>query len=71
VILSIFFDRVPWLYVQPVVDYLLRTLWQYGIFVHLPAVCCAAAAMLVLPQVTFALIGGFLFRKFRITITPR
>jgi hypothetical protein len=71
VMMTIFFDRIPWLYVQPVVNYLLKNLWQYGIFVHLPAVCSAAAAMLVLPQVAFALIGGFLFRRFRIAITPR
>ena len=29
------------------------------------------AVMLGLPQVAFALIGGFLSRRFRVTITPR
>jgi hypothetical protein len=70
-ILSIFFYRVPRLYVQPVTDHLLRTFRGYGVFVCVSAICSAAGAMLVLPQVTFALIGGFLFRKFRTTIAPR
>jgi len=29
--------------------------------------CCAAAAMLSLPQLVFALVGGFVFRRFGIT----
>ena len=33
--------------------------------------CENVAEERVLPQVTFALIGGFLIRKYRITITPR
>jgi hypothetical protein len=69
--LAIFFNRVPRLYVRPVVNHLMGTLGQYGTFVCVSAICSAAAAMLVLPQVAFALIGGFLFRKYRITITPR
>ena len=39
--------------------------------VCLSAICSAAAAMLVLPQVAFALIGGLLFRRDRNTLPPR
>lgn len=69
--IAIFFSRVPWHYVQPVVNYLLRTLGLYGTLVCVSAICSAAAAMLVLPQVTFALIGDFLFQKYRLSIAPR
>ena len=69
--MAIFFSHVPWHYVQPVVNHLLRTLGPYGTLVCVSAICPAAAAMLVLLQVTFALAGGFLFRKYRITTTPR
>ncbi len=69
--MAIFFYRVPWHYVQPVVNHLLMTLRPYGTLVCVSAICSAAAAMLVLPQVTFALIGGFLLRKYRITTALR
>jgi hypothetical protein len=39
--------------------------------VFLPAVISAAIVVLLLLQVIFALIGGFLTRKYRITITRR
>jgi hypothetical protein len=40
-------------------------------FVFVPIVCFGTMAMLVGPQVVFALIGGYLSRRFKITITPR
>jgi hypothetical protein len=40
-------------------------------FVFIPIICLGLLVILLGPQVAFALIGGFLFRKFRATIAPR
>jgi hypothetical protein len=40
-------------------------------FVFFPILCFVYVAMLGWPQVVFALIGGFLSRRFKITITRR
>jgi hypothetical protein len=40
-------------------------------FVFIPIACFVAVVMLGWPQVAFALMGGFLFRRFRVTITRR
>jgi hypothetical protein len=40
-------------------------------FVFIPIACLGYVVILGWPQVAFALIGGFLFRRFKITITPR
>jgi hypothetical protein len=40
-------------------------------FILIPIAYFVAVIMLGWPQVAFALIGGFLSRKYRITITPR
>jgi hypothetical protein len=39
--------------------------------VYIPLVCSIVVVMLAWPQVAFALIGGFLSRTFKITITRR
>jgi hypothetical protein len=39
--------------------------------VLIPILCFVAMVLLGWPQVTFALAGGFLSRKFKITISPR
>jgi hypothetical protein len=39
--------------------------------VLIPILCSAAVVLLGLPQLAFALLGGFLSRRFRITITRR
>jgi hypothetical protein len=40
-------------------------------FVFIPILCFGSVVMLGWWQVAFALIGGFLCRKFRVTITRR
>jgi hypothetical protein len=40
-------------------------------FVYIPIGGLVVAVMLVGPQVVFALVGGVLSRKFKVTITPR
>ena len=40
-------------------------------YVRIPLECSLVMGMLGLPQVAFALIGGFLSRRFKITITRR
>ena len=40
-------------------------------YVRIPLECSVIVGMLTVPQVAFALIGGFLSRRFRITITRR
>jgi hypothetical protein len=40
-------------------------------YVRIPLECSVVVGMLTLPQVAFALIGGFLSRRFKITITRR
>ena len=40
-------------------------------FVFIPIVCFVCVVMLGWPQVAFALIGGFLSLRFKITITRR
>ncbi len=40
-------------------------------YVRIPLECSVVVGMLTAPQVAFALIGGFLSRRFKITITRR
>jgi hypothetical protein len=40
-------------------------------YARIPLECSVVVGMLTLPQVAFALIGGFLSRRFKITITRR
>ncbi len=40
-------------------------------FAYLPLACSVVVVMLTWPQVAFALIGGFLSRRFKVTITRR
>lgn len=40
-------------------------------YVRIPLECSGVVGMLTVPQVAFALIGGFLSRRFKITITRR
>jgi hypothetical protein len=58
-------------YMKPLIDPLERNIGRDRPFVFLPIVCFVAVVMLGWPQVIFALIGGFLSRRFKITITPR
>jgi hypothetical protein len=40
-------------------------------FAYIPLACSVVVVMLTWPQVAFALIGGFLSRRFKVTITRR
>jgi hypothetical protein len=58
-------------YLVPVVGLTDRIIGRGHPFVFIPILCFAHVVMLGWPQVAFALIGGFLSRKYRITITKR
>ncbi len=40
-------------------------------YVRIPLECSVVVGMLTVPQVAFAVIGGFLSRRFKITVTRR
>ena len=58
-------------YVTPVLAPIERTIGNDRPFVMIPIVCVVAVALLGWPQVAFALAGGFLSRRFKVTISPR
>jgi hypothetical protein len=58
-------------YLRPVLDPMSEAVDAFPPFASIPVLCSAVMVMLVLPQVVFALIGGFLSRKYRINITRR
>jgi hypothetical protein len=68
---SCFPREVLLLYLTPVVVPMERTVGDDRPFVMFPIVGIVAVALLGLPQLAFALLGGFLSRRFRITITRR
>jgi hypothetical protein len=57
-------------YLGPMVNAVRYSLEPFGTVVCISILCTAAAAMLVLPQLAFALAGGLLFRRFKAGI-PR
>jgi hypothetical protein len=66
------FPREVWMsYLVPFVAPLERIIGPDRPFVYIPIGGLVVAVMLVGPQVAFAVIGGFLSRRFKITITPR
>jgi hypothetical protein len=72
VVLACFFHaEVVMLYLRPVCDPMEKAIGWGRPFVLIPVVCSAGVVMLGLPQVVFALVGGLLSRRFRITFTPR
>ena len=58
-------------YLIPVIQPLEKIIGQNRPFVFIPIACFACVVMLSLPQVAFALIGGILSCRFKITITRR
>ena len=58
-------------YLTPVLVLIERTIGNDRPFVLIPIVCVVAVALLGWPQVAFALAGGFLSRRFKVTISPR
>jgi hypothetical protein len=57
------------MYLSPVLDPLHPVIGQYGPFVAAVTEIFVAIVMLVGPQLGFALIGGFLSRRFKISVT--
>jgi hypothetical protein len=53
-------------HVTPVVEPMAEAVGTFPHFISIPVLCSATMAVLLLPQVAFALTGGFLFRKYRI-----
>jgi hypothetical protein len=58
-------------YVGPVIGLVDKTIGMDRPYVFFPIVYCVAVSMLGLPQLVFALIGGWLSRQYRIVITKR
>ena len=58
-------------YLTPILEPIRDTIGQNQPYVLFPAMISIAMIMLGLPQLAFALIGGFLSRRFKVTITHR
>jgi hypothetical protein len=58
-------------YAELWVDPIRENMRPLGPFLVYPMICFVGVVMLGWPQVAFALFGGLLSRRFRITITPR
>jgi hypothetical protein len=70
---SLFLDNYRMLtsYLTPVIDPIEKSIGQNRPFVFIPIALFAMVVMLGWPQLVFALIGGSLSRRFRITISRR
>jgi hypothetical protein len=68
-VLATGFPRVMLPYLEPFVTSIQRSIGPS--IVGIPIVALVVAVMLVGPQVAFALAGGFLSRRFKVTISPR
>jgi hypothetical protein len=66
-----FDDQIKTLCIQPVLRYLVRTIGLGQPLTLLPAQDVAVVVMLVLPQFVFALMGGLVSRRYRISIITR
>jgi hypothetical protein len=69
--LAVYFPRVVMPYLMPFVDPMERVIGPNHPFVLIPTQGVVAVVMLGGPQVVTALVGGFLSRRFKITISPR
>jgi hypothetical protein len=58
-------------YLVPVIQPIEKIIGQNRPFVLIPIACFAYVFMLCWPQMAFALVGGLLSRRYRITITKR
>ena len=58
-------------YLRPLVDPIYDTIGFHRPFILIPVLCSVGVLMLGWPQLAFALLGGFLFRRFEITIARR
>ena len=68
---SSFHREVVWPYLRPLVDPIYDTIGFHRPFILIPILCSVGVLMLGWPQLAFALLGGFLFRRFEITIARR
>ena len=59
------------LYVKPFVSFVDRIAGRDHPYVFIPIVAIGVVVMLCWPQVMFALIGGYLSRRFKVTVTRR
>ena len=67
-----YFDRgIETTYLRPLIDLLMKTIGQDRPIVFISVLYAGSMLILGCPQLVFALIGGRLSRRFRITITPR
>jgi hypothetical protein len=71
VLASSFHREVVSPYLSPLVDPIRDTIGFHRPFILIPVLCSVGVLMLGWPQLAFALLGGFLFRRFKITITRR
>ena len=58
-------------YLSLLIRVLEQTIGRDRPFVFMPVLFCASVVMLGFPQVVFALIGGILFRSFRVAVSRR
>ena len=61
-------NDLPTLYVKPFVNLAERNIGRGHTYLFIPIVCFGIVAMNALPQLAFALIGGFLSRKYKVTV---
>jgi hypothetical protein len=71
VLASSFHREVVWPYLRPLVDPIRDTVGIDRPFILIPVLCSVGVLMLGWPQLAFALLGGFLFRSLKSTITRR
>jgi hypothetical protein len=72
IVLATLFPReVVWPYITPFVLPIERFIGPGRPMVYIPLGAFVIVATLAWPQVAFAMLGGFLSRKFRVTITRR
>jgi hypothetical protein len=58
-------------YLEPLIGSLIRTMLAKPRFIAIPVIVSVGAVVLTLPQLAFALLGGFLSSRFRMSITRR
>ena len=58
-------------YLLPLIEVLEQTIGRDHSFVFVPVLCLGSIVMLGLPRLAVALLGGFLFRRYKVTFTRR
>ena len=65
------YEVMLWSYLSPVLDRTDAVVGREQVFLATLVSCFVGAVMLGWPQLAFALLGGFLARRYRVTITRR